>query len=138
MEYIRTLTRELEVGHRAVVDIENRSGSITVSGGDTDQVRIEVVARLWAESEDEADDQLALITRGIKQDGERVTVRAPTLLRAGGFLAIFGRGPRIEYQLTAPRATRGTITNRRGRIEIEDLEGPFNLEARSGRVAVDS
>ena len=136
MEYIRTFTRELDVGQRSVLDIENRSGSITVSGGDTDQVRIEVVARLWAESDDDADDQLALITRGIKQDGERVTVRAPTLLRPGGLLGIFGRGPRIDYQLTTPRATRGQITNRSGRIEIEELEGPFALEARSGRVAV--
>lgn len=136
MEYIRTFTRELDVGERAVLDIENRSGSITVSGGDRDQVRIEVAARLWAENDEDADDQLALITRGIKHDGERVTVRAPSLLRPGGLLAIFGRGPRIDYQVTTPKATRGRITNRSGRIEIEELEGPFELESRSGRVAV--
>src|SRR3972149_4998461 len=82
-------------------------------GPDTQQARREVVARLGAENDDEADEQTNLIERGIQQHGERVTIRAPTLLR-GGPLFFFGRGPRIDYQVTVPRASRGRLTSRSG------------------------
>lgn len=135
MEYIRTFTREFEVGDRAEVSIDNRSGTVTVRGDETQRVRVEVVARLWADSDTEADEQADLIRRGIRQEGKRVTVRAPTLLRPGPFI-LFGRGPRIDYQVTAPRATTATVTSRSGRVEVENLAGPLEVDAKSGRVAV--
>ena len=135
MEYIRTFTREFEVGERALLDIENRSGTLAVRGADTHQARIEVVARLWADDDAEADEQVNLIERGIQQQGERLTIRAPTLLRSGP-LFFFGRGPRIDYQVTVPRASRGQIASRSGRVEVAELAGPVELSARSGRVGV--
>ena len=136
MEYLRTFTREFEVGEQADLRVENRAGSVAVHGEDTRQVRIEVVARLWANSDHEADEQLALIERNILQEGARLTVRAPELLRPGGLLSIFGRGPRIDYQLTAPRATKAQLLNRTGRVEAAALAGPLEIEVRTGRVAV--
>jgi len=94
-----------------------------------------VVARLWAESDEDADDQLELIQRGIRQEGARVIVRAPAIVRPG-LLLFFGHGPRIDYQLTAPRASAGRIVNRSGRINVDDLKGPLEVEARSGRVTL--
>jgi DUF4097 and DUF4098 domain-containing protein YvlB len=135
MEYIRTFTREFDVGDEAQVSIESRSGTVTVRGDETQRVRVEVIARLWADNDVEADEQADLILRGIQQGGKRVTVRAPTLLRPRPFI-LFGRGPRIDYQVTAPRATTATITSRSGRVEVEELAGPLEIEARSGRVAV--
>src|SRR3990170_759356 len=135
MEYIRTFSREFDVGERALLDLESRPGTLSVRGADTQRVRIEVVARLWAENDDEADEQTNLIERGIQQHGERVTIRAPTLLR-GGPLFFFGRGPRIDYQVTVPRASRGRLTSRSGRVEVAELHGPLEIEARSGRVSV--
>ena len=133
MEYIRTLTREFETGDRVELDIEGRSGTIAVRGEDTSRVRIEVVARLWADDELEADEQAELIARGIKGEGARVSVRAPTLLRPHPLL-FFGRSPRIDYQITVPLRTSATIENRSGRCEIEHIEGPVEIDARSGRV----
>jgi hypothetical protein len=137
MEFIRTLTRELEVGERAELRVENRSGTVTVRGEDTQRVRVEVVARIWAESDDEADDQMELIARGIRQDRSRVAVRAPTLVRPPGLLAIFGRGPRVDYQLAVPRATKARVASRRGRVEVTDIAGPLEAEAKSGQVVVE-
>ena len=136
MEYLRTLTREFEIGEQADLRVENRAGSVAVHGEDTRQVRIEVVARFWANSDHEADEQLALIERNIQQEGARLTVRAPELLRPGGLLSIFGRGPRIDYQLTTPRATGAQLLNRTGRVEVAALAGPVEIDVRTGRVAV--
>lgn len=135
MEYIRTLSKEFSVGSSAELRVESRSGTVYIHGEETDRARIEVVARLWAETDEEADDQAVLIERGIRQDGQKVSIRAPTLVAPNIFM-IFGRGPRIDYQITVPRATTGNIVSRSGRVEIEHLAGPLEVEARSGRVSV--
>ena len=135
MEYIRTFAREFPVGAQADLVIENRTGTVTVRGDETERVRVEVVARLWAESDDEADYQADLIERGIRQEAGGVSVRAPTLSRHG-LLAIFGRGPRIDYQVSAPQAIKAQVTNRTGMVEIENLTGALEAEVRSGRIRV--
>lgn len=135
MEYIRTFTREFDVGDAAGLLVDNRSGSVTVRGEDTGSVRVEVVARLWADDDAEADEQADLIRRGIRQEGNQVTMRAPALLRPRPFL-FFGHGPRIDYQVTAPRATEATITSRTGRVEVESLTRLLDVDVRTGRVGV--
>lgn len=135
MEYFRAFTKTFDVGDEVELSIDSRSGLVSVRGEETRQVRVEVVARLWAESEEEADDQAELIERGIRQEGNRVTIRAPVLVRPG-LLILFGRGPRIDYQVTTPRATRAHVTSRSGRVEVESLAGPLELDVRSGRAAV--
>ncbi|MEX1255765.1 MAG: DUF4097 family beta strand repeat-containing protein [Dehalococcoidia bacterium] len=137
MEYVRTFTREFDVGERAELRVDNRSGAVTVRGGETRTARIEVVARLWGETEDDADDQVATIERGIEHDGaRRVSVRAPHLVRPSGWLFLFGRGPRIDYEITVPRATEAELISRSGRVEVEGLGEPLTVDARSGRVTV--
>ncbi len=136
MEFIRTFTEEFEAGDAARLTVENRSGTISVRGeDDTARVRVEVVARLWAEDEREADDQQELVRRGIRSEGPHVIVRAPSLLRPRPLL-FFGRGPRIDYLITVPRATEGELTSRSGRVEVANVTGPLAIEARSGRVAL--
>ncbi len=135
MEYIRTLTKEFDVGKAAQLFVDNRSGTVAVRGEATERLRVEVVARLWADDDHEADEQEELIRRGIQQEDKRVNVRAPTLLRPRPFF-FFGHGPRIDYQITVPNGTTATIASRRGRVEVEDLTGPLEIEARSGRVGV--
>jgi len=135
MEYIRTFTQEFDVGDRLDLSVETRAGSLTVRGEDTQTARVEVVARLWADDAGEADAQAELIERGITREERRLVIKAPTLLRPGPFL-LFGRSPRIDYQVTVPRATDATITNRSGRVEVERIKGPLVLESRSGRASV--
>jgi DUF4097 and DUF4098 domain-containing protein YvlB len=136
MEFLRTLTREFDVGERAVIDVENRSGHVSVRGEETTRARVEVLARLWAETDREADDQFELVERGVRQEGDRIVVRAPALLRPTGFLGLLTRGPRIDYQLTVPRATGGQITNRSGPTEATSISGPLRIESSSGRTSV--
>ena len=135
MEFIRTFTQQFQVGERATLSFEGRSGAVSIHGEETDEVRIEVVARLWAESESEADDQAELIARGIRHEGERVTVRTPLLPRTGVFL-FFGRGPRVDYQLSVPQRTKAQLNARSGRVEIANIAGPLQIESRSGRISI--
>lgn len=136
MEVIRTLEKEFDVGERCELEVENRSGTTSVRGDEsTRTARIEVVARLWADDDREADDQATLIERAIDQDGRRIKIRAPSLLRPRHFL-LFTRGARIDYQITLPRDTSAKIDARSGRVEIERITGPVDIEARSGRVVL--
>jgi DUF4097 and DUF4098 domain-containing protein YvlB len=135
MEFIRTLSRDFDVGDRLDLSTDTRSGTVSIRGEETSHVRIEVVARLWADDELEADEQAELIARGIKREGARVVVRAPTLLRPHPLL-FFGRSPRIDYQITAPRQTRVEVKSRSGRVEIDAVQGPLNIESHSGKVTL--
>ena len=135
MEHIRTLTQEFDVGDRAQLQVDGHSCSVTVRGDETRRVRIEVAARLWADDDGEADEQAALILRGIRQDDGRITVREPTLLLSKP-VPFFAHGPRIDYQLTVPRKTLATIGSLSGRVEVQGVAGPLQIDARSGRVAV--
>src|SRR3989304_4467823 len=102
MEHIRTISLALDVGERVELQLENRSGAVSVRGEDTRQVAIEVTARLWAESEADADAQAEEIVRGILRDGHRIIIRAPALVWPGPFF--FGRGPRPDHPITPPPA----------------------------------
>jgi hypothetical protein len=135
MEYIRTFALDFEVGEHVELSIENRNGAVTVRGEDTTRARVEVVARVWGEHESEADDQTELIRRNIRCESGRLSIRAPTLPRPQ-VLFFFGRGPRVDYQITVPRSATGKLLSRSGRIEAEHLTGPLEVEARSGRVGL--
>lgn len=135
MEYIRTFTRELEVGERVELLTDNRAGTVSVRGEETQRVRVEVITHLWADDDLEADEQADLVARGIRQEGKRVIIRAPALLRPRPFL-FFSRTPRIEYQVTVPRSCSASIASRSGRVEVESIAGPLDVGVRSGRVTV--
>ena len=136
MEFLRTLDVKFDVGDAVRLVVESRSGTIAVRSGDTAAVRVEVVARLWAEDDREADDQAELIRRGIQREGDRVSVRAPSLLRPRPFLIFASRGPRIDYQITVPQGTEAKIDSRNGSVEVESIRGPLAIESRSGKIAV--
>ncbi len=136
MEYVRTFTREFDIGERADLRVDSRSGAVAVRGEETARARVEVAARLWAETDAEADDQIELISRNIRQDGPRLDIRVPALLQPSGFSFLFGRGPRVDYQITVPRQTEALLNSRSGRVDVDHIAGPLTIEARSGRVAI--
>jgi DUF4097 and DUF4098 domain-containing protein YvlB len=136
MEFIRTLSVSFDIGHTAKLTVESRSGTVSVRGDDSSRVRIEVVARLWAEDDDEADDQAELIRRGIQQKTDEVSIRTPALLRPKPFLFFGARGPRVDYQITVPNRTQARIDSKSGQVEVDAIAGPLEVESSSGKVAV--
>jgi DUF4097 and DUF4098 domain-containing protein YvlB len=136
MEFTRSFSREFEVGDHAELRVDNRSGTVHVRGEETRTIRVDVEARLWGEVEEDADDQVATIERGIEGSGNHVEVRAPNLVRPSGWLFLFGRGPRIDYTITVPRATTAEVISRSGHVQAEVLSERLTVEARSGRVTL--
>ena len=136
MEFIRTLDVKFDVGDATRLTVASQSGTVAVRGDGVRVVRVEVVARLWAEDDAEADDQAELIRRAIQHKGGKVTVRAPALLRPRPFLFFGHSRPRVDYQITVPTKTEAKIDSRNGRIEVEAISGPLRIECRSGKISV--
>ncbi len=136
MEFIRTLDVKFDVGDATRLSVESQSGTVAVRGNGGRSVRVEVVARLWAEDDAEADDQAELIRRAIQHEGDKVTVRTPALLRPRPFLFFGHSRPRVDYQITVPTQTQTKIDSRSGQIEVEAIAGPLRIDSRSGKVSV--
>jgi hypothetical protein len=135
MEYIRTATREFTAGAAPALRVENRSGSTTVEGQDTDRITVQAVARIWADSAEAADHVFEQILAGIRPQGDTLTVITPEFPESGGWFR-FGRGTNVDYAITAPHRTTARIDSRSGRVEVARIAGPLAVESRSGRVAV--
>ncbi len=136
MEFIRTLDVSFDVGDATRLSVESQSGTVAVRGDGGRSVRVEVVARLWAEDDAEADDQAELIRRSIQHEGDKVTIKTPALLRPRPFLFFGHSRPRVDYQITVPTKTQAKIDSRSGSIEVEAIAGPLRIASRSGKVIV--
>lgn len=135
MEYIRTANREFEAGDRLTLSVEGRSGNISIEGQDTDRISVQVVAHIMEESAQAADVVLDEVLDGIRHSGDRLVIVTPQVSNAGPWF-LFGRGTRVDYTITVPRATVCQVSSRSGRVEIARVEGPIDIEARSGRTTV--
>jgi DUF4097 and DUF4098 domain-containing protein YvlB len=135
MEYIRTAEREFEAGERLTLSVEGRSGNISIEGQDTDRVSVQVVAHIMEDSAQAADTVLEEVMEGIRQSGDRLVIVTPQVSNAGPWF-LFGRGTRVDYTITVPRATVCQVSSRSGRVEIARVAGPIDIEARSGRTTV--
>jgi len=137
MEHTRTVTREFETGDHAVLQLESRSGAVIVEGRESDRVVVDAVVRVWTDLSAEADDAAALVAQSMQQDGNRVTVRAPSLPRRDGWAALFGQGSRVEYTVRVPRRTEVRLLSKSGSVHVLRTEGALRVEALSGRLTVE-
>lgn len=135
MEYLRTATQSFPAGERLTLTVDCRSGSVTVLGDAADTATVEVTAHLMDDTAEGADASLAQILAGIDGREGSLTVITPQIASSGPWY-MFGRGVRIDYTITVPRRTVCRIASRSGRVEIARVEGPVEVEARSGRTSV--
>ncbi len=133
--YRRVFSHNIATGPRARLRVENRNGLVNVRAHESPEVVVNVVAELYADSPSDADREVERIQRAITSDGEDVTIRTPELLRPS-FL-FFGRGPKVDYDISVPRETSVVIENRNGRVEVRGVRGTAQVENRNGRVEVE-
>ncbi len=115
--------------------VENRNGLVSVRGSDRTDVVVNVVAELYAESGEDADFEVERIRRSMSARAERVEIRTPELARPG--FVFFGRGPKVDYDISVPQGARVTIEARNGRIEVRSVQGPVTAAGRNGPITVD-
>lgn len=135
MEYIRTGDIEFTTGSSCRLTVDDAAGATVVEGRDSDRVKVQVIAHLWEDTAADADDTMARIIRGIRQDNGSVRIEIPRL-RSSGPWFFFGRGSHVDLQIEVPRNTAVRIASRSGRVEVARVAGPVEIEQRSGRTTV--
>ena len=134
----RTFSQTFMTGRRVKLSVENQNGRISVSGDNPDQVVVNIVAELWAESSNDADLELQRIQRGMTAIDGTVNLRTPELLKPSG--GLFGwslaRGPKVEYEISVPRETSVNVTARNSNIDIRTVQGPVDVDAQGGSVTL--
>src|SRR6266567_5473994 len=130
----REYTQRLETGFEAEITLENETGRVRVTGHDLPEVRINLRAQLFVESDDAADSELEALKAGIQVESNRVSIRTPYLRRPGLF---GGWGPAVDYELMVPRQTRLTVRAANAGVEVEGLQGQVKIDCQNGSIRVD-
>ncbi len=133
--YRRIFSTTIESGPEVKLRAENRNGLVGIHGQNGNQVQVSVVAEVYAESPHDADLEVERIKRAITFADGRLDIRTPELLRPS-FL-FFGRGPKVDYDITVPTGTSVDVEDRNGRVEVRGVRGPVQVEDRNGRVDVE-
>jgi DUF4097 and DUF4098 domain-containing protein YvlB len=130
----RTIERRFEMaaGAETRLEIESRNGSVEVQGHDGSEVRVVATVEAHTESMEEAERDFRSVEEGMRVDGARVRIVAPTSERSS-FL-FFGRGLKVDYEVHAPRHTSVRIEARNGRVVVHDLAAPVKIDSRNGSI----
>jgi DUF4097 and DUF4098 domain-containing protein YvlB len=137
VEQVETFTRSVTVGAQGELDLQNMSGSVTVTRGRGNELKIDAVKKARAATEGAAREMLQLVTIDVSERAGRVEVRTR-----------YPRGDRrrsehrnvnvsVAYTITAPAGTRMRINSMSGGISVSDIGGELSLEAMSGHITVE-
>jgi len=134
----KTFSKTFATAPNVALTVVNRAGAVRVRGVDSEEVRIDAEAGIYADSAESADAEIARIERGIERREERVEINTPELLRPAFSLGegLFGRGPHVDYDITVPRSAVVSIDAHNGRVEVRRVEGPVAVDSHNGAVEV--
>jgi len=105
--------------------VEADSASVRVSGGDTNQVAVRMIAR-------GSDDDLANMKLDAVQKGDRVTV---TMRRqAGGWFNWKSWNGEAQIEVTVPQRYGVSVQTGGGKVELTDFTGPATLRTSGGDI----
>jgi DUF4097 and DUF4098 domain-containing protein YvlB len=140
VEQVETFSRSVKVGAQGELDLQNMSGSVTVTRGSGNELKIDAVKKARAATEQAAREMLQLVTIEVSERAGRVEVRTryPHFDRERQ-----RRGEHrnmnvsVAYNITAPAGTRMRINSMSGGISVSDIGGELSLEAMSGHITVE-
>ncbi len=149
-----TVTRTVKLGAQGEIDLQNMSGSITVTRGGGTDVTINAVKTARAATEAEAREMLGVAKVDIAERAGRVEVRThyvhfepappPPPPPGGREVPPPPRRPMrrnisvsVAYTIAAPSGTKLRINTMSGDITVSDITGEVVLEAMSGNVKVE-
>jgi DUF4097 and DUF4098 domain-containing protein YvlB len=139
VEQVETVSRSVKVGPQGELDLQNMSGSVTVTRGSGNELKIEAVKKARAATDEAAREMLQLVKIDI-----RTRYRVEFRTRYPQFDQERPRRAEhrnvnvsVAYTLTAPAGTRMRINTMSGNIGVSDIAGELALEAMSGNITVD-
>jgi DUF4097 and DUF4098 domain-containing protein YvlB len=133
--FYRTIERRFDTGSEVRLEIDCRNGDVVVQHHDLPEVRVVAVVESDAESMNDAERDFRAIEDGMRFDNGRVRVSAPVSERQT-FL-FFGRGLKVNYQVTTPVNTQLRLEARNGRTEVYGIAGDATIEDRNGSVLLE-
>jgi hypothetical protein len=109
------------------LEINNGSGRVEVRSGEPGQVRVHADFTVWVSFFDEKSDHMSEIRNH------------PPVDQQGNLIRVESRGDvfnhvRVDYTIYVPAETEVRANNGSGSIEVNDVQGPVNLQTGSGRV----
>jgi hypothetical protein len=139
-EQTETFAKIVKIGAQGELDVQNMSGSITVTRGSGNDVTIEATKKAHGSSDEAAREMLQLVRVDVIERAGRVEVRTryPNWDEPGQ-QRVHRRNVNVSvtYNITAPAGTRLRVHSMSGGITVSDIAGELNLEAMSGGIKIE-
>ena len=125
----RTVELQHPMQSGSTLAVSTASGSIDVTGADTDQVQVTATIQARAGTEQEAQELAEQVEIRFQESGDKLVVKAdrPNNLH-------WNRSISISYVITVPRQTHVDCDSASGSLKLRDLTGNVNARTASGSV----
>lgn len=125
----RTVELQHPMQAGSTLAVSTASGSISVTGQDTDQVQVVATIQARAGNEQEAQELADQVEIRFQESGDKLIVKAdrPDNLH-------WNRSISISYDITVPRQTHVDCDSASGSLKLRDLTGNVNAHTASGSV----
>lgn len=126
-EQTETFSRTLRAGRGVTLDLQNITGSITVTGAAGDDIVIEAVKRARARDAQRAKAILAALDIRLEERPLRVTIRTVYPRIGSGSAA-------VDYTVRVPQDAAVVLNSVSGDLRVANVRGELRLETVSGGV----
>jgi DUF4097 and DUF4098 domain-containing protein YvlB len=130
--YERTATQEAPRGTSSTLDVQTESGSIAITGADTETFTIEARIAGHAPTEEEAKELAEQVEITAAQVGDTLRVRAkkPELKN--------NRSVSVSYTISSPRRVNVDCHSSYGSVSVADIEGTVNGKSTNGSIKAEN
>ena len=120
-----------KIGRQGTLDLVNASGSVTITSGGGDDVRIEATKRVWESTDAAAKAALSEVQIDVTERADAVDVRAA-----------FPRRNRldaeVDFTITVPSGASVSVRSGSGDVTVTGVRGELRAEAVSGGITATS
>ncbi len=133
------MTKTFPVGSGGVLLVETDIGSISVEGGNTDSVDIEILRQVRTDRQNKADEILEDFDIQFNQTGNDISVSAKFKKRGmRGFWDRIGNKLRVKFIITVPAEFDVDLNTRGGSITVHDIRGEVLTKTSGGSLTFDN
>ena len=120
-----------KIGRQGTLDLVNASGSVTITSGGGDDVRIEATKRVWESTDAAAKAALSEVRIDVTERADAVDVRAAFPRRTQ-------RDAEVDFTLTVPSGANVSVRSGSGDVSVTGVRGELRAEAVSGAITATS
>ncbi len=128
-----TEAKDFTVGSPASLEVDNASGEIRITVGDSDQIEVTAATTAWGPDQAQADAELADVEVIMTQQGDTVHLEARRRSTVGVDLRTF----EVMFTIQVPAHTRVDATSGSGAVSLTGTIGPAVLHSDFGDVTAE-